>query len=205
MIRKHFNSKSCYVPNLKRLKALGDFRNSYIINNQNIILDEKRPLPLDLGYKILEEIYKFADKQIPEWLKLRLPENQLEESIEDNSVIVKRAFEKYIGQQVNNRSIQIWRLKEGDHIQLPEETSERLCKLAESNLLPDVKMTRNYEVIIRKGILTELYNNGVSSDQLPNLRALADDMKADYRKNHGNWVVAADKAKLNAYFDRIEE
>ena len=36
---------------------------------------------------------------MPEWLALRLPENQLEESIEDNGVIVKRAFEKYIDEQ----------------------------------------------------------------------------------------------------------
>ena len=37
--------------NLDRLKALGDFRNWYIINNQDTILDEKRLPSLDLGLK----------------------------------------------------------------------------------------------------------------------------------------------------------
>ena len=61
--------------NLKRLKALGDSRNWYIMNYQQEILDdESRPLPLDLGYKILEEAYKATGKIIPEWLSLRLPE-----------------------------------------------------------------------------------------------------------------------------------
>jgi hypothetical protein len=55
--------------NLKRLKALGDFRNWYIMNNQDTILDEKRPLPLDIGYKILTEAYTLASKEMPEWLK----------------------------------------------------------------------------------------------------------------------------------------
>ena len=62
---------------LKRLKALGDFRNWYIINHQAEILDEKRPAPLDLGYKILKEAYKMVGREAPEWTGYRLPENQL--------------------------------------------------------------------------------------------------------------------------------
>ena len=86
---------------LKRLKGLGEFRNWYIVNHQEEILDEARPLALDLGLKILSEAYKAVGNKMPEWLKLRLPENQLQESIEDNTVIVKRAFEKYIDESLN--------------------------------------------------------------------------------------------------------
>jgi hypothetical protein len=52
--------------------------------------------------------------------------------------------------------------------------------------------------------LTELYNHGITKDQLPNLRALADYMKADFKKSDGNKVVKASKAQLAAYFD-LEE
>jgi hypothetical protein len=194
--------------NLPRLKALGDFRNWYIMNNQHEILDEKRPAPLDLGLKILKAAFEYAGIEIPTWLlEERLPENQLEESIQDNDVIVKRAFEKYIDEQIN-RSIQIWRLKLGndEKLELPEDISDRLVKLAESNLLPDVKKSKtNFEVIIRKGILTELYNHGVTRDQLPNLKALADYMKANYRKSDGKMVIAATMAELTAYFDTKNE
>ena len=85
--------------NLKRGKPLEDFRNWFIFNNQETILDDGRPLPLDLGFRILEEAYKVAGREVPKWLSLRLPENQQEESIEDNTVIVKRAFEKYIDER----------------------------------------------------------------------------------------------------------
>ena len=153
---------------MKRFKALGGFRNWYIMNNQETILEEARLPPLDLGFKILSEAYKSAGRTIPEWLTSRLPENQLEESIEDNSVIVKRAFEKYIDEEFNH-ALSVWRIQEKEPL-LPDDISDRLVKLANSNLLPDVKGV-NYGVIIRKGILTELYKYGVTRDQLPNLRA----------------------------------
>jgi len=193
--------------NLSRLKALGDFRNWYVMNHRDEILDDKRPAPLDLGLKILKAAFQYCGIEIPTWLiEERLPENQLEESIQDNDVIVKRAFEKYIDEQVN-RALQVWKLEldNGEKLRLDDDISDRLVRLAKDNLLPDVKYTRNYEAIISKGILTELYSHGVTRDQLPNLKALADYMKSDYRKSDGKMVVAATTAQLTAYFDVIDE
>jgi len=202
--------------NLPRLKALGDFRNWYIMNHQDAILNKKRPEPLDLGLIILRAAFDHAGIEIPSWLlEQRLAENQLEESMQDNDVIVKRAFEKYIDEQVN-RALPIWRFgnmkgndvdveDDGRAFELPNDISDRLKKLAESNLLPDVKYTRNFEFIISKGIVTELYIHGVTRDQLPNLKALADYMKAAYRPSHGKMVVAATIAQLTKYFDAGDE
>ena len=90
-------------------------------------------------------------------------------------------------------------------LDLPNDISDRLIKLAQSNLLPDVKALGNFEVVMRKGILTELYNHGVTRDQLPNLKALADYMEASYKKSHGNKVVHATIAQLSKFFDEIEK
>ena len=54
--------------NLPRLKAFGDFRNWWIMNNQNEILDEKRPDPLDLGLLILKSAFEHTAIEIPSWL-----------------------------------------------------------------------------------------------------------------------------------------
>ena len=51
--------------NLDRLGALGNFRNWYMMNNQDLILNEKRPPPLDLGLKIICEAYSFIGKPVP--------------------------------------------------------------------------------------------------------------------------------------------
>ncbi len=188
--------------NLRRLQALGKFRNWFIMNNQEIFLDEARLPPLDLGFKILSEAYKITSRMMPEWLTYRIPETQLEESIEDNAVIVKRALEQYIDEQVN-RALPIWKLESGrdNDPELPREISMRLLKLAKSNLLPDVKsLNRDYKVIIRRGILVELHKH-ITRDQCPNLRSLADYMGGDYRKYGGYKIISVNYAQLSKYFD----
>jgi hypothetical protein len=47
---------------------------------------------------------------------------------------------------------------------MPKNTSDRLAELAKSNLLPDIKYTRNFEVTIRKGIMTELLGKKINND-----------------------------------------
>lgn len=81
--------------NLARLKALGDFGNWYIMNNQKEFLDERSPPPLDLGLKILKTAFEYSGIEIPHWLeKERLAEDQLEQSLEDNDYLAK-SFEVF--------------------------------------------------------------------------------------------------------------
>ena len=109
---------------------------------------------------------------MPLWLKLRLPENQLEESFEDNAAIVKDAFEKYIDERVNN-NIQYWKAKdkEPDFMFLTYGITGRLFELAKSKLVPSIRIVNVDDLVIGVGILRELYNRGVTRDQCPNLRA----------------------------------
>src|SRR5437867_7140070 len=194
--------------NMKRLKALGDFRNWYLMNNQKEILDEEVLPPLELGLKILKAAFATAGKDVPNWLlEKRLPEDQLEESIVDNDVIVNGAFEKYIIEHFS-KGIQVWRQElldknnNEEKLDLPKSTTGRLEKLAKDNLIPHVKWAPlRHGVIIRAGILTELYNHGVTQKQLPNLRALANYMNAEYGKHSGKMCIFADRAILTKYFD----
>ncbi len=70
--------------------------------------------------------------------------------------------------------------------------------------MPDIKRSA-YSVIIRRGILEELYKLGVNKDQLPNLQALADYMGGEFRKSMGNKVVDCNDAVLSTYFDKVED
>lgn len=196
---------------LDRLGHYGDFRNWFIMNNQELFLQESRPLPLDLGYTILKEAYKKIGRNMPDWFNKTLSEGQLEDSLQDASVIVKRAFESYIGKRFQD-SLQLFRMQESKYIEgeglsqppLPIDISGRFIKLAQNNLLPDVKHSP-YRVIIRRGILEELYKLGVSKDQLPNLQTLADYMGGEFRKSYGNKVVDCGYATLATYFDRVDD
>jgi hypothetical protein len=187
--------------NLRKLKALGDFRNSHVMNNQEIIFNENKPKPLDIGLEILKAAYSYAGKKIPEWLvRERIPETQLVESIQENDVIIKSAFEKYVNEQVV-KAISVWR-QEDDRFELPKTISKRFVKLIESDLLPDVKFNKSLEILISKGILIELYRHGVKKDQLTDLKSLANYMGGDYRKNNKIFVVVTE-ARLNDYFNTV--
>jgi hypothetical protein len=59
-------------------------------------------------------------------------------------------------------------------------------------------------VIINTGILAELYKYGVTGDQLPNLKALADVMNAEYSRNENGAVIKITMAQISEYFDSIQ-
>jgi hypothetical protein len=190
----------------ERLHALGPFRNKFIMDNQQLILD-KNLIPFEKARKIAIAAYQYARIGIPSWLmEKQLEQNQLEESIEDNNVIIKRAFETYIDVNFRN-ALSFWQREapEDKGLSLPKEISNRLVKLIDSNLLPDIKMGRNKNIIIYRGVLVELYKYGLTNEQLPNLSALCHCIPgAKYRKSNGHWVVDCTAAELAEYFDKVE-
>jgi hypothetical protein len=60
-------------------------------------------------------------------------------------------------------------------------------------------------IAINSGILTELYNYGITKEQLSNLKALADYMGAKYYKPHGKLVLEISDEQLKAYFGENNE
>ena len=82
----------------------------------------------------------------------------------------------------------------------------RFIHLAQNELIPFAKILKNQagvptnHTIINTEIITELYNYGISKEQLPTLKALADYMGAKCRQSHGKWVIDITTADLDAYF-----
>ena len=195
--------------NLGRLRSLGNFRNWYVMNHQDYILDDKRKPPLDLGFEILTKAYEYVGKEVPIWLSLRLPQNQLEQAVQDNALLVKHAFIKYINDRYG-KAVSIWKAASHE-FGFQEDVSYRLKQLGISNLITDVKIKietkdgiEGFRAIIGRGILEEIYDKGISHDQCPNLRQLADYMGVgpdNYRKIHGCMKIDADCKTLFEYFD----
>jgi hypothetical protein len=69
-----------------------------------------------------------------------------------------------------------------------------------------MKRSRNDQntVIINTGILNELYKHGVTRDQLPNLKALADVMNTEYSRNEDGVIIKITMDQISNYFDTIE-
>ena len=77
--------------------------------------------------------------------------------------------------------------------------------LLKSNLLPYAKLSRvGNKIIIYKAVLGELYRLGVKERQLPDLMALSNFMKGDYRKYHGIMGILCTEKLLQNYFDNLD-
>ncbi len=193
---------------LSKLHELGRFRNKFLMdpNNQQIILDRKL-IPFEKAKKIAAAAYEQAQMQIPDWLLTKqLEQKHLEESIVDAKEAVQTAVESMaINQMKNLRGI-----NELDKYKTP---FLRFDHLATNKLLPFAKrlkekgqgdnLTKFYE--INSGILAELCNYGITKEQLPNLKALADYMHATYHKSNGKMVLQIHEKELKAYFEPEEE
>ena len=94
--------------NLGRLGALGNFRNWYIMNNQESILDQKRPPPLDIGFEILKKAYEYVGKPVPEWLSLGLPRINWKRQRRIMPELVKRSLIKHINDKYA-KAISMWK------------------------------------------------------------------------------------------------
>lgn len=193
--------------NLSKLAALGNFRNWFIMNSQETILSaiEKKDMnPMEIGRNLLRAAYGFVDRQIPDWTNELLSETQLEESLLDNTVLVKSAFEKYLQATFRNSSA-MWQRIDKDELKgiLNEKLSARLALLIDAGELPDIKRRPDGKIAISKGLLAELYKYGITNGQLPNLRVLADYTKGQYTSYHGYRVVLCDSSQLNDYVDKL--
>lgn len=193
------------LTNLNKLQALGDFRNKFIMENQDMILN-KYMTPFEKALKIIIAAYEQTGVTLPDWLlNGELVQNPLEETIGDNAVYIRHAFETYIQTNFRN-ALQIWQRTESpeDLALLPSKTDAILMKLLESNKLVDIKRRpSDGKIIIYRSLINELYKHEVNSEQLPNLRALADSIGAKYGVYHGNKVAIIEGGKLSEYFDNV--
>jgi hypothetical protein len=80
------------VTELDKVYHLGDFRNWYVMNHQDLILSlvNAGQIPLlEIGMQLLVAAYEYAGLPMPEWYSRRLPHNQLQDSIVDNKSAIK--------------------------------------------------------------------------------------------------------------------
>ncbi len=183
---------------LDRLQPLGCFRNRFIMNNQAIILDRKLT-PLEKARKILKHAYESADMLMPGWFRRQLEQNQLKESIVDSKEAVLDAFENLIIDKTKS-------LKGIQDLIKYKNSSDRFVNLVNGKLLPFAKIITDKahkptdRIAIYTGILKELYEYGVTTEQLSNLKALADYMCAKHHQSHGKNVVEISIGQLEDYF-----
>jgi hypothetical protein len=115
---------------------------------------------------------------------------------------IKNAFESLIN--ANLKAYNKYDIFDQSDIQ--DAISNRVANLLNGNKLPYMKRSRKdpNTVIINTGILSELYKYGLNDEQLPNLKALADELKARYDRDENGAIIKATFEQIKDYFDTIE-
>ncbi|MFZ0328504.1 MAG: hypothetical protein WBP64_11085 [Nitrososphaeraceae archaeon] len=85
---------------------------------------------------------------------------------------------------------------------------DRFDTLVSRDLLPFCKMVKGKttheltgDYAFGSGTVDELYRYGITSEQLPNLKAFADVFGGEVIKSHGKKIAKVSKAKLQDIFD----
>jgi hypothetical protein len=89
------------------------------------------------------------------------------------------------------------------------KTSDRFAQLLNYNILPFVRRTKEKgqgdsytgNIAINSVIIKELYKYGITKEQLPNLKALADHVGGKYHKSDGKMVLEISQKELEVYFE----
>ena len=194
------------LPNLSKLHVLGQFRNKFVMNNQDLILDKKLT-PFEKARIILKAIYEYAgNRQVPEWFNKELEQSQLEDSLSDSKEAIISAFETMVIDKTKN----LFGVKafEPDEYNVCKSYYDRFDTLVSRDLLPFCKMAKGKttheltgDYAFGSGIVDELYRYGITSEQLPNLKAFSDVFGGEVIKSHGKKIAKVSKAKLQGIFD----
>jgi hypothetical protein len=195
------------LPNLSKLHVLGQFRNKFVMNNQDLILDKKLT-PFEKARIILKAIYEYAgNRQVPEWFNKELEQSQLEDSISDSKEAIVSAFESMVIDKTKN----LIGVKAFDPTEIDlckSSCYERFDTLVSRKLLPFCKEAKGKttheltgDYAFGSGIVDELYRYGITSEQLPNLKAFADVFGGEVKKSNGKKIAKISKANLQGIFN----
>jgi hypothetical protein len=195
--------KKWLAANIKRAYSLGRFRNKFVMEHQDIILDANLT-PFEKSRKIWAAIYESVGRKLPSFIDKKLEEHQMQDSVEDRKVNVLNALEAWIVDRC--RTLDTNRGEYGDGkgekkiLDQYQESINRLAELVRRNLIPYVKRDRDDKIIFFRQVTVELERFGVKQLDLP---GLADAIPgAEYGKLwNGRYVVKCSIVSLTAFFD----
>jgi hypothetical protein len=171
------------------------------MDNQQLILDKKLS-PFEKAKKIAITAYQYAQMETPSWLlEKQLEQNHLEESIVDSKEAVRCAFENMVIDKIKA-------LKGINDLTTYIKSSDRFDTLVSNNMLPFARRVKEKGtgdadtdfIAIDAGILGELYEYGVTKEQLSNLKALADYMSGSWKRTNGKTIVEVSNKQIEDYF-----
>ena len=160
-IMERIDFEKCLNESIKDdLKIVGNYVASYILNNQNLLLRDKKNWK-DIAKTILCEMYKVADKEVPKWVDYMLEnEAQLEDSKNDLDLILRAFLIQKINDSYNKYHKSIDPDSSLNGTNQPFEFRLEFC--LNNHLIPFLSRNTNNEIIITSDLIQELKVNKIN-------------------------------------------
>ena len=177
------------------LKILGDFTVNYIMENQEILIDGKKNWK-EIAEHILEQMFKLAGKNSPEWIKYFVEEHQLKESKEDVELLFRGYLVNKINDTYNRYYRNIEKINSDSNAEVPNlPFSSRLNFCLEHNLIPflnpvTIKDEKSM-IVITSDLIYDIKNKIPSISSLNEVSQIIDGFEYGQKKLAGRNVRAA--------------
>ena len=175
--------ESFLKPGWNILGMLGDFTISFLLQNQEIIIDDKNDW-CSIAKIVLKEFHKVAGLDLPDWIEMVSDGNDFEDAVIEEEEIIRGFFMKKINDTFakNYKSMVSWEDQKDDSCINKNKTMESRLNFCLDNQLFSFmrrKNTNHSEILITKDILKEFNDADISSIQT--FTDLARLMGADYK------------------------
>lgn len=146
---------------VSELKVLGDFAANYILEHQDLILDDKNRKDWDeIAKLVLYEMHKIAERKPPEWIEYKIDnEIQFQENKEEIDLILRSFLNNKINENYGKYHKSIELPLSIDHINQTFDYRLNFC--LKHNLVPFLNKNSNGEIIITSDLIQELKNHRI--------------------------------------------
>jgi len=142
------------------LGTLGDFTATYILENQDILLDDKRSW-IEISKLILTEFFKSAGKGVPDWIQHFVEETGVQDAALEQEQIVRGFFIKTINDYFTRNYRALTPREEVEEVINESTLWKRLDFCCEKQLIPFL-IKKDDHIMIFHDIIHELKNRRIN-------------------------------------------
>ena len=143
------------------LGILGDFGSNYILENQEILINNKTNW-IDIAKRILVEFFKAAGMDIPDWIEYFVQETQVQDAALEQEQIVRGFFVKAINEAFSRNYRVLTPREDEDEVITKQTIDNRLDFCCNKELIPFLRKKDDC-ILIFHDILHELKNRRIIS------------------------------------------
>jgi hypothetical protein len=147
--------------NIDSFSTLGDFTQNYLLNNQDIIHNNDWE---DIAKIVLTELFKSAQKEVPEWINYFVQETQVQDIAAEQEQIIRSFLAKTINETYSKHYRNLTALEQlkEDQTLNNNKFEDRLIFCCDKELIPFLRK-KDRNILIMQNIVKEMTDQRINN------------------------------------------